>query len=64
MIPHPRPYSLPLDDDELALLKEGIEMLRLYQQGMFDYEGRLKLKEVARLQTRLLRIGTRKRRAK
>lgn len=53
-------HYLLIDGDELDLLREGLRMSRLYQQGITDREGRMKLKEVQRLEARLLRIKVRK----
>jgi len=48
--------NLSIDDDELQLLVEAVEMLRLYQQGFREQEdGRVKLYWVRRLETRLKR---------
>lgn len=47
--------DIRVSDEQLVLLIESVEMLRVYQQGFTDAEGRLKLKDVERLESRLRR---------
>jgi hypothetical protein len=48
-------YYLGFDEQELDLLIEGAEILRLYQQGFSDENGRVRLYHVSRLEYRLKR---------
>ena len=51
-----RKRNLSIDDDELDLLVEAVEILRLYQQGFREQEdGRVKLYWIRRLEGRLKR---------
>lgn len=42
-----------VSDEHLALIVEALGILRLYQQGFADADGRLKLEEVKRLENRM-----------
>lgn len=42
-----------VDDEELDLLVEAVETLRLYQQGFTDVEGNSKLTRIRRLENHL-----------
>jgi hypothetical protein len=51
-----RKLNLSVDDEELSLLVEAVQILRLYQQGFREQEdGRIKLYWVRRLEERLKR---------
>lgn len=55
-------HMLKVDADEIGLLYEGLGMLRLHCQGFPDYEGRLKVREVKRLEQRIEAIRKRRKR--
>jgi hypothetical protein len=55
-------HTLRVDADEIDLVYEGLEALRLYCQGFSDREGRFKVREIKRLEKRIEAVRRRRER--
>lgn len=48
-------YYMPFDADQMALIAEGLEVLRLYAQSFNDCDGRAKVTRIKKLENRIQR---------